>query len=391
MLLTYNQLVTEIRMYNRILQKNIEDNLFKGKVIILYGARQVGKTTLVRKILQKYDSEQIKTKYIDCDLIENRQALQSESADRLKKFLGNYQLIALDEAQRVHNIGINLKIIHDHYPEIQILATGSSSFTLANEINEPLTGRAFEYMLAPLSIEEVRQHYDYAELLGKLDGILRFGLYPDIFDKSIDEANNLLNNIANNYLYKDILEFENLRRADQLLTILQLLALQVGSEVSYKEIASQLGVNVLTIQRYISLLEKTFIIFRLRAFSRNLRKEISKSIKIYFWDLGIRNSLIKNFNELAVRNDKGALWKNFCIAERMKFNLNHQRFVNGYFWRTYDKKEIDYIEEANGEISAFEMKWDGKKVRSPNEFLKTYKGSKFSLITKDNFDEFVDA
>ena len=181
-----------------------------------------------------------------------------------------------------------------------------------------------------------------------------------------------------------------MRRADQLLAILQLLALQVGSEVSYREIASQLGLNILTVQKYISLLEQTFIIFRLRAFSRNLRKEISKSIKIYFWDLGIRNSLIKNFNELAMRSDKGALWENFCIAERMKFNYNHQRFVNSYFWRTYDQKEIDYIEESNGALHAFEMKWgDGKKIRSPKEFLSTYQGSEFALINKENFDEFV--
>jgi len=374
-------------MIKRILEKTITKELFKKKIIIIYGARQVGKTTLAKEIIKNTKK---KTKYIDCDLFENRQILSSQNLSKLKKFLSPHDLIVIDEAQRVKNIGLNLKIIHDHCPEIQIIATGSSSFDLANEINEPLTGRAFDYMLPPLSLEEIKQKLDNLELMENLENLLIFGSYPDIFDENRERAEKILNSIASNYLYKDILEFERLKKPDQLLNMLQLLALQIGGEVSFSEIGGKLGLNTVTVQKYINLLEKTFVIFSLGGFSRNLRKEIRRSPKIYFWDLGIRNSLIRNFNPLNLRSDIGSLWENFCIAERMKFNLNNQRFINTYFWRNYYGQEIDYIEERGGELNAFEFKWnENKKTKIPKMFSDTYPGSNFSFINKGNFDEFL--
>ncbi|MEI8054475.1 MAG: ATP-binding protein [bacterium] len=368
-------------IYQRTIQAVIEKAFFQNKIIILYGARQVGKTTLVKNIMAKYSD----ARYIDCDLLENRQALQVENKAQLESFLGNYKVVVIDEAQRVQNIGLNLKIIHNYLPKVQIIATGSSSFDLANQINEPLTGRAFDYFLLPLSLEELQTRYDVLELSAKLENFLRFGLYPEIVDQPMETAQRLLDTISSNYLYKDILEFESLKRPQQLLNILQLLALQVGNEVSYHEIAKQVGLSSATVQKYIDLLEKTFVIFKLRAFSRNLRKEISKSVKVYFWDLGIRNSLIKNYNQLQLRSDVGALWENFCLVERLKFNHNHQRSVNCYFWRTYEQQEIDYIEESGGQLRAFEFKWTRQKMKPKKQFLAAYSNASFKVINKENF------
>lgn len=373
-------------MYIRTIQQEIEKWLKKEKIIVIYGARQVGKTTLVKQISKKFGQ---KAKYYDCDFGAVREKLNKSEKLLIEDFLKGYDLIIFDEAQRVKNIGLNLKIMHDNFPKKKIIATGSSSFDLSNKISEPLTGRAIEFFLHPLSVAEIMQKQDRTETEGGLENILRFGLYPEIYNSGEEEKKELLANIANNYLYKDILEFENIKKSDQLFGLLQLLALQIGNEVSLSEIGQQLGMDKLTVQKYINLLEKAFVIFDLRSFSRNSRKEIGKSRKIYFWDLGVRNALINNFNSLNIRNDVGALWENFCIAERMKSNMNNRILANSYFWRTYGQQEIDYIEEREGKLFGYEIKWNIKKYKEPKIWKEIYKTAEFKIINKDNFLEFI--
>lgn len=373
-------------MIRREIQSVIENQLFKGKVIIIYGPRRVGKTTLSKQLL----SNQEESRYINCELLENKVAIETTNSNALKSFLGNYRLIVLDEAQHITDIGLILKILTDTFPGIQIIATGSSSFELGNRISEPLTGRSREYLLYPFSLPELLSVKDLISVNADVDWILRFGLYPEVYGKPEHEAMEELNQISSTYLYKDILQFESIKRPNLLLNLLNALALQIGSEVSLNELSRILGESVPTIQRYIELLEKAFVIFRLRSFSRNLRKEIAKGQKIYFYDLGIRNALIRNFNPLNLRSDTGGLWENFCIVERMKYNMNHRRFVNSWFWRTYDQKEVDYIEEEGGMITAYEFKYKSKgKNKIAREFLETYPGATFNTVSKENFWEFL--
>jgi uncharacterized protein len=373
-------------MIKRDIQTVIENQLFKGKVIIIYGPRRVGKTTLSRQLLENQE----KSRYINCELLENKTALETTNSNALKSFFGNYRLIVLDEAQHITDIGLILKILSDTYPEIQIVATGSSSFELGNRISEPLTGRSREYLLYPFSLNELLSVKDRISVNADLDWILRFGLYPEVYSKPESEAIEELSQIASTYLYKDILQFESIKRPNLLLNLLNALALQIGSEVSLNELSRMLGESVPTIQRYIELLEKAFVIFRLRSFSRNLRKEIAKGQKIYFYDLGIRNALIRNYNPLNLRNDTGGLWENFCIVERMKYNMNRRRFVNSWFWRTYDQKEVDYIEEEGGQMTGFEFKFKSMgKNKIAKEFLSTYPGATFRTVSKENFWEFL--
>jgi predicted AAA+ superfamily ATPase len=370
----------------REIQEKIESMLFKGKVIIIYGARRVGKTTLVKQILQKYEN----ARYINCELLEFKNVLESTNSEILKDFIGHSKLLVLDEAQSINNIGLVLKIINDTFPDVQIIATGSSSFDLANKLSEPLTGRSREFKLFPLAWNELKLTSDIITMTAKLPLFLRFGFYPEVYGQGMLESIEELNNIAGNYLYKDILQLESVRRQDLVLDLLKALAFQIGNEVSLNELANLLDENVHTIKRYIELLEKSFVIFRLRSFSRNLRSEISKGQKIYFLDLGIRNSIIQNYNDLETRNDIGGLWENFCIIERIKENSNKRRFLNPYFWRTYKQKEIDYLEEANGKYNCFEFKYNPKrKSKYPKEFLETYENSSFETITKDNFYKFI--
>lgn len=370
----------------RIIQSKIKDNLFKNKVIILYGARRVGKTTL-SKLLLENESD---SKYINCELLQNKTALSTTNSEVLKNFIGNHKLIVFDEAQHINNIGLVLKILIDTFPEIQIIATGSSSFDLSNQISEPLTGRSRKYLLFPFSIKELANHYGSFETENKLSSFLRFGLYPEVIDKPEEEAIEELNDIASNYLYKDVLQFERLKRPELLLNLLRAVALQLGNELSYNELSKLLGENIHTIKRYIELLEKSFVIFRLSSFSRNLRKEIGKGQKIFFYDLGIRNAIIQNYNPLVLRNDVGALWENFCILERIKYLNNNRIFANTYFWRTYDQKEIDYIEEQGGNLSAYEFKYNKpEKIKTANLFLKEYSNSSFNVIHKSNYLDFI--
>ncbi len=368
----------------RTVQPFLEQSLFKGKVIILYGARQVGKTTLIRALQEKYPNESL---YLNCDEPDIRSALSEKTSTELRLLLGNKTLILIDEAQRVKNIGLSLKLLVDNLPQIQIVATGSSSFDLSNDISEPLTGRKIEIPLYPLSIGELITQSSPLEIQRSLEYHLRYGMYPGIV--FVDNPAESLLEITKSYLYKDILEFQSVKNPDLLHRLLQALALQVGSEVSLNELGTMLGLDKATITRYLFLLEQGFVIFHLPPFSRNLRKELTKQRKIYFYDLGVRNALINNFNPLELRQDVGALWENFFISERMKAVHNQRRHPNMYFWRTYDGQEIDYLEEEGGFLSGFECKWGSGKWRIPSAFASAYPESELHLVTRSNVLEFL--
>lgn len=364
--------------YPRILQNTIEQSLFKWEVIILYGARQVGKTTLVKNLGEKL---QKKWKYLDCDLLENRQLLESQSLAIYQWLVYHHELLIIDEAQRVKNIGLALKILHDNFPKLQIIATGSSSFDLANKINEPLTWRAREFLLPPLSFKEV---YPEAGLLNpsEWESHLLTGWYPGTLTRHWKEAERYITQLASNYLYKDILERANLKKSPKLLLLLQLLALQIGSEVSFTEIGQKLQISYHTVQEYVALLEKSFVIFSLPSFAKNLRNELTKSVKIYFWDLGIRNALVENFQKTRLRTDIGALWENFALVERYKLLINNDIPLKGFFWRTYQQQEIDYLEQRADWMMAFEYKRsEKKKLTLPKSFSDAYPWSYLKVIS----------
>lgn len=371
-------------LFTRLIQKRVERNLFKGKAVVIYGARRVGKTTLVRQIQEKYSHESF---YLNCDEPDVRQALTNKTSTELINYLGGKKLVIIDEAQRVRDIGLTLKLLVDNAPNMQIMATGSSSFDLSNKINEPLTGRAYEFQLTPLSLAEISS--DDTEQRRLLERHLVFGLYPEIVGHP-GEAQENLRLIYKNYLYKDALEYQGLRNPELVEKLLAALALQIGGEVSYAELANLLGADRKTIMAYIRLLELAFVVFKLPPLSRNRRNEINKSRKIYFWDTGIRNAIINNFNPLNLRNDVGALWENFILVERQKRNNILGVTPNVYFWRTWQKQEVDYVEEAGGRLSGFEFKWGKDKARGAGEFLKTYSPSSLTLINRENFLDFVD-
>jgi len=377
-------------MFNRSIKSQIKNWLYRNKVIIIYGARRTGKTTLSKEILKEQERAGKKTFYINCELLDAKRSLETTNEKLLKNYLGDNDIVVLDEAQNIENIGLVLKIIVDTYPEIQIIATGSSSFDLANKISEPLTGRSRTFVLYPFSMLEVKENTNFHDAVSQLEKALIFGTYPAVFNLTENEAKAELMDIASNYLYKDVLEFEHVKNSKTLLELLELLALQLGNEISLSEIGQKLGISNHSVKKYIDLLEKCFIIFSLRSFSRNLRNEINKSQKIYFYDLGIRNAIIQNFNKPNLRQDIGALWENFCIIERMKYNQANQLFVNQYFWRMYSGQEIDYIEEYNGNLNCYEFKYNNKaKIKKPSKFLDTYENSSFNVINSDNWFEFI--
>ncbi len=373
-------------MIPRAIQSRIETSLFKGKAVIIYGARQVGKTTLIRAIQKKFPETE--SLYLNCDEPDLRAALTEVTSTVLRELIGRKKIVFIDEAQRVKNIGVTLKLLVDNFPDRQIVATGSSSLDLSNEIIEPLTGRKYEFHLFPLSLAELRQNYSKLELDRLLERRMLFGMYPEIVAKP-DEAEVLLKSLAGSYLYKDVLQYQSLKRPELLDKLLTALALQAGNEVSYTELANLLGVNKDTVVNYIQILEKAFVVYRLSPFSRNLRTELTKLRKIYFYDTGIRNALINNFNPMSSRQDFGALWENFMIAERMKMNFNNGNSVNTYFWRTHQQHEIDYLEESGGALSGFEFKWQSSKQRPPKIFLETYPGSSVDFIDHRNYGSFV--
>jgi len=371
-------------VFQRFLFQQIVSQLYKGKVIVIYGARRVGKTTICREILNSETNK--KTKYLNAELLSVREAFSQSNEVKIKNFIGDVDLLVIDEAQYIENVGLILKILVDTYPNIQVIATGSSSFDLVNKIGEPLTGRARHFSMFPLAVSEVCS--DAISAQSMLEKILIYGLYPSVFkENDYAESAKELEEIVSGYLYKDILEFESLKHSDKIVKLLQMLALQVGSEVSSIELGKSLRMDRATVEKYIDLLEKCFVIFRLRSFSRNLRKELTKSCKIYFYDLGIRNSLIRNYNPLTIRNDIGALWENFCILERMKQNQKAKISPNIYFWRHYSGQEVDYLEEYGGRIRAYEFKYSpNQRAKAPKAFMEAYH-PEFNVINKENWYE----
>jgi predicted AAA+ superfamily ATPase len=371
-------------MIYRTLKGKIEARLRDNKIIILLGARQTGKTTLLRKFFTSPE-----TLWLNGDDFDTRNRFKSPNSTSLINLIGDKQRLIIDEAQRIENIGLVLKILHDSKPELKIIATGSSSFELANQINEPLTGRKWEFILWPISLLEYAETNSVLETTRLIKERMIYGWYPDVINYPGDEIP-ILNELADSYLYKDILTWENIKKPQKLEALVQALALQIGSQVSFNEIGQLIGINNETVERYVNLLEKAFIIFRLPSLSRNLRNELKKSRKIYFYDLGIRNAVIKNFNTLELRNDVGALWENFLIVERLKYKSNNRIFSNNYFWRTHAQQEIDFIEEYNGIIHAYEFKWNPRsRGRISSTFKNAYPNHTSMIISQDNFWEFV--
>lgn len=373
-------------MISRELEKQLVQHFLKGKIIMLSGARQVGKTTLIEMLLQKRKE---KVLYLNADETDVRELLTDTTSTSLKSIVGNRKIVFIDEAQRVKNIGITLKLFSDQIKDVQVIVTGSSSFDLANEINEPLTGRKYEFMLFPLSFTEMVEHHGLLEERRLLERRLIYGYYPEIVTKPGEEKE-LLKLLANSYLYRDLLTLEQIKKPVLLEKILRALALQLGSEVSYNEVAQLINADQETVEKYIDLLEKSFVLFRLPAFSHNVRNEIKKGKKIYFYDNGIRNAIIGNFNLLINRNDTGALWENFLISERMKYLYFNNINVKRYFWRTAQQQEIDYIEEQERKLSAYEFKWNKKaKAKFPKTFIRAYPDSETHLITQGNFESLL--
>lgn len=375
-------------LIKRQLQKEIQNRMFCGKAIILIGARQVGKSTLFEQILGNpqlgVGSDQILTIY--CDDAESRRLLENSSLTDLRQQLSGKRLVVVDEAQRVQGVGLTLKLITDHFKDIQLLVTGSSSFMLQGKLNEPLTGRKFEYHLYPFSTKELFDEGGLLRVRQTFESRLIYGSYPDVVTGA-GNPRDLLMNLSGSYMYQDLLSLEGVRKPVLLEKILVALALQVGSEVSYNELAQTVGTDNKTVEKYIDLLEKCFVIFRLNGLSRNLRNELKKAKKVYFYDNGIRNAVIQQFTPLDMRNDAGALWENFFISERVKHNHYSGHYCNTYFWRTKAQQEVDYIEECDGAMTAFEMKWNPKKGKAtfPQAFLDAYNVKETVVVTPDNY------
>jgi predicted AAA+ superfamily ATPase len=370
-------------MINRRLASRLKEKFHKGKAIILIGPRQVGKTTLVNSLLKD-----ISYLFLDGDDSVVSDTLANANTETLKSIIGNYKYVFIDEAQRIPNIGLKLKIIMDQIKGVQVIVSGSSAFEINNATQESLTGRKFEYHLFPISWNEFEDNVGYIKAQQQLELRLLYGMYPDVINNFGNEYE-ILKNLVSSYLYKDILSLAGIRKVEVLEKILQALAFQVGSEVSYNEIAQLVGVDKNTVSNYIDLLEKTFVIFRLNSFSRNLRNEIKANRKIYFYDNGVRNMLIGNFNSLEFRQDKGALWENFLVSERMKLLSYENSLARPYFWRTTQQQELDYIEVEADAVSAFEFKWSStKKAKLPKSFLEAYHPT-FMVVNKDNFREFL--
>jgi uncharacterized protein len=373
-------------MIKRTLETVLKNKVDYKKAIVLLGPRQVGKTTLITGIASTLNREYL---YINGDDPAIRLAWNNPSQAFINNYIGNYKVIVIDEAQRLENIGLSAKMIVDAKNDIQLFLSGSSSLEIASKVNEPLTGRKWEYRLYPLSWAEIKEHFSFAKTIPRLDDFLVTGMYPEVITNP-ENAKEILTNLAGSYLYKDILESGGIRRPDILLKLLQALAWQVGNEVSYNELSQTVSADKATVSEYIDLLEKAFVIFRLNPFARNLRNEISSTRKIYFYDNGVRNTIINNFASASQRNDIGALWENFIISERRKQLAYNGFYGNTYFWRNTAQAEIDYIEEQDGKISAYELKWNPKaKVSFPKAFLTEYHPPTTQAIHRDNYWEWL--
>ncbi|MBP9116381.1 MAG: ATP-binding protein [Acidimicrobiia bacterium] len=366
----------------------IEKKLLPARVLVIYGPRRAGKTTLVESYLAQTNHKNVLS--TTGDDIDFRKIIQSESITKIKSALSNLDLLVIDEAQRIRNIGLGLKICVDHIPNLRIIATGSSSFDLANKIGEPLTGRQKIITLFPISVLEYKDQFNQFSTQQQLENFLIYGTYPEVIETiNVDEKKDYLKTLVDSYLYKDILELEQIKNADKIFDLLILIAHQVGNEVSLNELGNNLELSKQTVERYLDLLEKSFVIVKVRGFSRNLRSEVTKTARYYFLDNGVLNTIINNFNSLDRRNDVGKLWENFMFAERMKKRSYKNILANIYFWRTYDQKEIDLIEEREGNLFGYEFKYSNKIVKPPKLWINTYKDAKFETVNSDNFWEFV--
>ncbi len=372
-------------MIQRTLEKSILNYCYKGKAIIILGCRQIGKTTLLANIFNNNDD----VLWLNGDELDVQAIFNNASADSLHAIIGNKKIVIIDEAQRINDIGLRMKLITDNLKNVQLIATGSSSLELSNTVNEPLTGRKWEFKMYPLSFAEMVKHHGLLKEKRLLSHRLVYGYYPDVVNNEVNERKTL-NLLVDSYLYKDILTMGNIKKSDKLISLLQALAYQVGSHVSYNELSQIIGLDSKTIETYIQLLEKSYVIFRLPSYKRNLRNELKASKKIYFYDNGVRNALISNFSPLEIRNDIGALWENFIISERLKYCEYNDLYSNKYFWRTKDQSEIDYIEDSNGTLHCYEFKWNPEKsAKLPKSFENAYPNHTFEVINRENFMSFV--
>ena len=373
-------------MIKRSIEDTIKDQLHGDRAIIVMGARQVGKTTLLKQVFATDSSDVL---WMSGDEPDVRGMFENMTSTRLRSIIGNHRVVIIDEAQRIEDIGVKLKLITDQIPEVQLLATGSSSFELANRIHEPLTGRKWEYKLFPLSFTELVNETNLIEEKRMVPHRMVYGSYPDVVTHPGKEVA-ILRELTESYLYKDILEFDRIHKPEKLTKLLQALAYQVGAEVSYNELSQLCGLDAKTVASYISILEQAYIIFRLGSFSRNLRNELKNSRKIYFYDNGIRNALIGNFSQVENRTDTGALFENYAIAERMKRKEYLMDYARSWFWRNTNKQEIDYIEEKDGKIHAYELKWNPKrKASAPLSFRNAYPDADFTVINRDNIEDLL--
>jgi uncharacterized protein len=373
-------------LIHRKIEKRVAQKLRKGKAILVFGARQVGKTTLIKTIVQQ-DSHPYK--WLNGDEADVREMLTNTTSTKLKSFFGQVKTVVIDEAQRIENIGLTLKLITDELPEIQVIATGSSTFELANKINEPLTGRKYEFRLYPFSFSELVQSSSLLEEMRLLEDRLIYGSYPEIVVRA-EESRQLLTLLTDSYLFKDVLNYEGIKKPSILIKLLMALALQVGNEVSYLELAQTVGIDKNTVEKYIDILEQIFIIFRVNGFNRSVRTELKKSKKIYFYDNGVLNAILGNFLPLSKRSNVGALWENYVISERKKKNAYDEFYGQHYFWRTNQQQEIDYIEEIDGAFKAFEIKWNpNAKARFPKSFLDAYNVSSTEIIHPKNYYDYL--
>ena len=373
-------------MISRIIESNISPLLGGKKAIIIMGARQVGKSTLLQQLLSHRDD----VVWMNGDDLDVQDLFANLTSTRLRAILGDKKFIVVDEAQRIADIGLRLKLITDQIPDVQVIATGSSSFELATKVNEPLTGRKREFKMFPLTFSEMVRHTQFLDEVRMIPHRMVYGYYPEVVSNPGDERA-VLKELSDSYLYKDILSLDSINKPDKLVRLLKALALQIGSQVSYNELGTLIGLDSKTVERYVDILEKSFIVFRLGTFSRNQRNELKSTRKIYFWDLGIRNAVIGNLAQVESRTDVGELWENFVIAERLKQNIYAGSFAQSYFWRTRQQHEIDYVEEVDGQLHAFEFKWNERKAhcKCPDSFSTTYPDATFQVITPNNIEEFL--
>lgn len=357
-----------------------------GKVIVIYGPRRVGKTTLLGKYLENEQN----FLFVTGEDIFMREYLASGSVEKLKDFIGEKTLLVIDEAQYIPSIGFNLKLVVDHLPQVKVIATGSSTFDRAKQVGEPLTGRKYVLKMYPISQIELNQIENRVETTAHLESRLVYGSYPEVISLGGNKLKQeYLHELVSSYLFKDILAFEGVQKSKKIVDLLILLAFQIGKEVSHNELATQLAMSKTTIEKYLDLLEQVFVIVNIRGFSRNLRKEVTKTSRYYFYDNGIRNALINNFNSLGLRNDIGELWENYLIMERLKKQQYKQLWSNNYFWRTYDQKEIDLVEEREGKLFGYEFKWGNAYTKAPNLWVETYPESTFECINQTNYLQFI--